>query len=180
MIKKWTKKKIGQRWKSKPIIDVKKKTVEEKTERVEDLSNELIKIWWVEKEEKKEIIKWKNKWWRPPIITVALVNKLKLSFAVWMTDEQACYFCDISKKTLYNFQKENPRFLQQKDILKHSLSLQARINIWRSIKAWDIEDSKWWLIKRDPEFKPQSWEIWIWLDNWNQKIIVKVKLPELP
>jgi len=46
-----------------------------------------------------------------------------------MTDEQACYFSQISPSKLYQHQQENPEFLEEKEILKNSISLQARLNI---------------------------------------------------
>ncbi len=133
------KKKQGQRWKAKPIIDVKSKSYEDKKEAVEGLEKEL-------PEEE-----WKNMW-APKKITPSTLQTLKLCFSVGMTDEEACYFSKISTSTLYNFQKENSDFLEEKNILKESVTLQARVNIWRSIKKWDVADSKWWLVRRDKKF----------------------------
>jgi hypothetical protein len=131
------------------------------------------------KKDVKDLKKQKRKMWRPALIDDSVLKELKTCFAVWMTDEEACYFCQISWKTLYNYQNKHPEFVQEKSILKKSINLQAKMNIAKSVKLWDTENSKWWLTKKDPEFKPQQWEILVWIDNWDNKIIVKVRLPEI-
>lgn len=113
---------------------------EQKRKTIEDLKKDLPK-----KEEE-------NQGWRPEKITPEVLQLLELCFATWMTDEEACYQAKISPRTLYNYQKENEEFLQKKQMLKSSVKLQAKINIWRSIMKWDLENSKWWLTKMDPEF----------------------------
>jgi hypothetical protein len=65
---------------------------------------------------------------RPAKMTPRTIQKLKLCFAVGMTDLQACYFSEVSKSTLYEYQRENPDFLEEKEILKESITLQARSN----------------------------------------------------
>lgn len=118
-------------------------TLEQKESVVEDIANKL-PVW-----EEKNLNKWM---WRPPIMTDMTLQKLKLCFAVGMTDQQACYFSQISPSKLYQHQQENPDFLEEKEILKDSISLQARLNIWANIKKWDSADSKWWLTMRDKDF----------------------------
>jgi len=104
----------------------------------------------------KDIPKEENNWniWagRPKKMTDHTIQKLKLCFAVGMTDLQASYFCWISKSSLYLYQSENPEFLEEKEILKDSISMQARLNIWWNIKSWDTADSKWWLTMKDKDF----------------------------
>ena len=53
------------------------------------------------------------------------LQKLRLYFSVGMTDAQACYFCVISESLLYEYQIENPDFLEVKGILKDSISGQG-------------------------------------------------------
>lgn len=153
--KKETKKrKIWERWKAKPIIDTKNKTLKEKQEIVQELSKDL-----PEEIEKK---KHNPKWWRPPVMTSSVIDKLKLCFSVWMTDEQSCYFCQISTDVLYKYQREHPEFIKEKDILKESITMQARVNIWRSIKNWNVTDSWQWVKIKDSSFTPKlqvNWNI---------------------
>lgn len=118
-------------------------TLKQKESVVEDIANKL-PVW-----EEKNLNKWM---WRPPIMTDMTLQKLKLCFAVGMTDQQACYFSQISTSKLYQYQQENPDFLEEKEVLKDSISLKARLNIWANIKKWDSADSKWWLTMRDKDF----------------------------
>lgn len=152
-VKKETKKKKHwERWKAKSIINIKNKSLKEKINVVKKLEKELPK-----EDEKEE----KNKWWRPEVITPAVVSKLKLCFSVWMTDEQACYFCWITKTPFYEYQKKNPKFKEEKEILKESITMQARVNVWKSIKNWNVTDSWRWLEKKDNSFIPKmqvGWE----------------------
>lgn len=126
----------------------------QKRESIEDLKKELPK-----NNDKKNK---ENQGWRPEVITSDILQLLEFCFATWMTDEEACYQAKISPRTLYNYQKENEEFLQKKQMLKSSIKLQAKINIWRSIMRWDLDNSKWWLTKMDPEFKDSiniKWEL---------------------
>ncbi len=142
--KKEVKKKPGQRWKAKAIINPKDKTLKEKENIVKELEKDLPKE--IEKNKKNP------KWWRPTVMTPHKLDKLKLCFSVWMTDEQTCYFCQISTDVLYKYQRENPEFIKEKNILKESITMQARVNVWRSIKNWNVTDSWKWLEKKDWEF----------------------------
>lgn len=139
----------------------------QKRESIEDLKKELPK-----NNDKKNK---ENQGWRPEKITPEVLQLLELCFATWMTDEEACYQAKISPRTLYNYQKENEEFLQKKQMLKSSIKLQAKINIWRSIMKWDLENSKWWLTKMDPEFEDSlniKWELSMDLED--EKIYKKI------
>jgi len=152
MIKKQIKKTVWQRWKAKPIIDVKKKSLKDKQERVDDIVENLPKE--IKKKEEK-------KWGRPTVMTKSVLDKLKTCFAVGMTDEQACYHCDISTDVLYKYQRKNPEFIKKKNVLKESITLHARVNIWKAIKSWSVQDS-WQRVKiKDKDFMPKfkfEWE----------------------
>ncbi len=145
------KKKQGGRGKAKPIIDTKKKTLNEKIEVVKALEKDLPKN---QKESTKKNTRktTKPKGGRPPVITQSVLDKLKLCFSVSLTDEEACYFCWISTDALYKYQRENPEFIKEKKILKDSITMQSKVNIWWSIKKWNVQDSKWWLEKKDKDF----------------------------
>ena len=138
--------KIIKKKTKKELLQEKNKNIskEEKRKTIEDLKKDLPKNNKTKKEE--------NQGWRPEVVTPEVLQLLKLCFATWMTDEEACYQAKISTSTLYNYQKENKGFLEEKHLLKSSIKLQAKINIWRSIMKWDLENSKWWLTKMDPEF----------------------------
>ena len=89
-------------------------------------------------------MKWENLWGRPTVVTEETVKKLLDAFSYGFTDIEACVYADISKPTLYNYCKKNPRFLDQKEALKNKPTIKAKMNIVWSINRWDLTDSKWY------------------------------------
>lgn len=63
---------------------------------------------------------------RPTVITDKVLTELKTAFCMDCTDKEACVFADISEKTLYNYQKKNPEFLQLKQGWKTTVIFEAR------------------------------------------------------
>ena len=85
---------------------------------------------------------------RPPIVDEIVVQKLEQAFSNDLTDLEACLYAGISKGTLYNYQNENPEFLNRKEILKNALSLKAKNVLAKSINEGNEADAKWWLERR--------------------------------
>ena len=63
---------------------------------------------------------------RPSVITELTLQKLEEVFALGGSDKEACFYADISPSTLYNYQTENPDFLERKELLKENPILLAR------------------------------------------------------
>jgi len=63
---------------------------------------------------------------RPAIVTEAVLQKLLEAFALGCTDLEACFYADIGKSTLYNYQDANPDFVERKERLKERPVLLAR------------------------------------------------------
>jgi len=63
---------------------------------------------------------------RPTVFTKQILQKLDEAFALGCSDEEACFFADISPSSLYNFQNEKPEFLERKQQLKLKPILRAR------------------------------------------------------
>jgi hypothetical protein len=59
-------------------------------------------------------------------MTDIALQKLEEVFALGGSDKEACFYADISPSTLYNYQQENPDFLERKGLLKESPVLKAR------------------------------------------------------
>jgi len=55
-----------------------------------------------------------------------VLQKLEQVFGIDGTDEEACFFADISPSALYEYQKRHPKFLERKQALKHGPVLKAR------------------------------------------------------
>jgi len=63
---------------------------------------------------------------RPTKMTEVIVQKLEQAFSFGATDLEACRYAGICKATLYNWQSENPEFLDRKELLKSTPILKAR------------------------------------------------------
>jgi hypothetical protein len=78
-------------------------------------------------------------------MTPEVISKLEEGFCNNLNDLEACLYAGISKKTLYNYQAENPDFYARKELLKSNITMHAKHNVARSIKAGELQESKWHL-----------------------------------
>lgn len=85
---------------------------------------------------------------RPTVITQEALRKLEEAFSNGATDLEACFLANISKSALYDYQKENPEFVERKEGLKSMLKYQARINIAKEINSGDARVSAWYLERK--------------------------------
>ncbi len=76
----------------------------------------------------------KNKGGRPTKMTVEILQKLESAFSIGATDRIACIHAGIVPATLYNYCKENPSFLERKELLKESPKFEALTTLNREIK----------------------------------------------
>lgn len=63
---------------------------------------------------------------RPQKITNQILGKLKEAFLWGCTDLEACFYADIHPDTLYEYQKKNPEYSEQKKCFKSNPILLAR------------------------------------------------------
>lgn len=94
-------------------------------------------------------------------MTDETVKVLEEAFSNGASDLQACFIANISKQTLYNYQEIHPEFVDRKEALKDMIKYQAKSKIRRAIEMGDdvkeaLETSKWYLERKDKEFKPKS------------------------
>lgn len=85
---------------------------------------------------------------RPTVMTPDIIYKLEEAFAIGCPDLEACLLAGIGKTTLYNYQQDNPEFVERKEALKNSPALHARKNLAASIASGDLADSKWYLERK--------------------------------
>lgn len=71
---------------------------------------------------------------RPTVITKIVLSELKTAFSMDCTDKEACDFAGISEKTLYNLQKRDPEFLQQKQGWKTKIIFEARKAVYEAVQ----------------------------------------------
>lgn len=81
---------------------------------------------------------------RPTVMTVDTLQKLEDAFSIGASDREACLIANISSQTLYNFQTENPDYIERKEKLKDMPKYLARANIVEAIKAKNLSVSQWY------------------------------------
>ena len=97
----------------------------------------------------------KNKVGRPTLMTELTLNKLEEIFALGGTDEEACFYADISGQTMYDYQKDHPEFIERKKALKQKPILKARRTVVEDLE--ETETAKWYLSrKKKDEFSERQ------------------------
>ena len=89
---------------------------------------------------------------RPTVMTEETVSKLEQAFAIGCPDEEACFFADISKQTLYDYQKKYPEFIDRKEALKNRPVLKARQTVVKELDKNYGNAMDYLKRKRKPEF----------------------------
>lgn len=88
---------------------------------------------------------------RPTKMTEATLLKLEHGFACGMTDVEASLYADIAPSTLYLYCSENEEFSERKEELKKKPSMTAKLNMVTSIQCGDLDNSKWWLERKNKD-----------------------------
>ncbi len=70
---------------------------------------------------------------RPTVMTEETLNKLEYVFSLGGTDEEACFYANISHQTLYDYQKLCPEFIDRKNALKQKPILKARETVFNKM-----------------------------------------------
>jgi len=83
---------------------------------------------------------------RPTVMTPETISKLEEVFAIGGSDEEACFYAGIGKTTLYNYQQDNPEFVERKEALKEKPILKARQTIVKGLD--DVHNAQWYLEKK--------------------------------
>ena len=93
---------------------------------------------------------------RPTVMTSEVIEKIEEELKNGATLQQAAFLAEISLKTLYNYFDSNPDFKERCSLLQNLVSYRARKNIKEKIEKGDIETSKYWLDRKDKDFKPKG------------------------
>lgn len=83
---------------------------------------------------------------RPTKMTEETINQLNTAFAYGCTDREACLYAGISRQTLYDYQEQNPDFVDQKKLMKRRPVLKARQTVVDKLD--DPKHAKWYLEKK--------------------------------
>ena len=98
----------------------------------------------------------KNPVGRPKIVTKEILDKLQYAFMLGCTDTEACFYADISPASLYNYQKDNPEFLEKKEAWKESPVFTARQTVIASLSSDPEIAFKYLERKRKDEFSTKQ------------------------
>jgi len=93
---------------------------------------------------------------RPTVMIPKVIAKIEEELKNGATLAQASFLAGISLKTIYNYFTDNPDFKERCELLQGLVAYRARINIKNKIESGDIDTSKYWLDRKDKEFKPKS------------------------
>lgn len=87
-------------------------------------------------------------------MTDETLGKLHMAFMWGSTDEEACLFAEIHPSSLYDYQKQNPDFSEQKRLFKLNPVMRARRTVFEHLTEPAM--ARWYLEKRLPsEFGKQ-------------------------
>lgn len=67
-------------------------------------------------------------------MTDETIKKLEEAFLMGCSDLEACLFADITHQTLYTYQKNNPKFLERKKLLKENPVMKARKTVLEGVQ----------------------------------------------
>jgi hypothetical protein len=84
------------------------------------------------------------------------VKLLDEAFMMDCSIEEACFLAKISRQTYYNWIESFPEYKERFDNLRSNLRLKAKKNISKELDNGDKDISKWYLERRDKDFKPKS------------------------
>lgn len=85
---------------------------------------------------------------RPTLMKADVLKKLEEAFAIGASDQEACFYADISHQTLYNYQEKHPEFVERKNALKERPVLLARQKVIKAIENNDMQTTRWFLERR--------------------------------
>ena len=78
-------------------------------------------------------------------------NVLKIledAFSKGASDVQACFLANISTQTLYNYQKENPTYVERKEALKDMIKFRAKQVVVSEIEKGNVQQANWYLERK--------------------------------
>lgn len=102
----------------------------------------------------------KTKMGRDPIMTPERVKKLEEAFMNGLNVTEACSYSGITRQTYYNYMDEetgDKDFIDKITYAQNFVSIRAKqIVVEKMINDKDVDLSKWWIERKDPEFKDKG------------------------
>lgn len=93
---------------------------------------------------------------RPSERTPAIIIKLEAAFNNGFNIVEACQYADITPTTYYRWLGEDDQFSYKMSAAQRAPNIKAKSIIIEAIKAGDTATARWYLDRRDPDFKPKA------------------------
>lgn len=93
----------------------------------------------------------KNKGGRPTVMTPEVIRKLEEVFIIGGSDGEACFFANISRVTLWEYEQRHPEFTSRKEQLKERPILLARQVLLKGIVGEQDKETKKWIVQPNPD-----------------------------
>lgn len=93
---------------------------------------------------------------RPTVMNKELLEKIEEEIKNGASFRQTAMICNISERTLHNYFDAHPKFKERLELLQHLPNYLARKNILSKIRAGDVNESHYWLDRRDKDFAPKQ------------------------
>lgn len=88
---------------------------------------------------------------RPTKMTPERIETLKKCYLAGFTDQQACFYAEISENTLHVYCDKHPDFREWKEAAKKNPAMIAKMNLLQSLKKGDKDISKFILERTEKE-----------------------------
>lgn len=95
----------------------------------------------------------KNRPGRPSSINNSVIAKLEIAFSYGCNVREALVIAGVSKDAYYRLLEREPKFRERFKLLQEFPLLMAKRNIAEAIFGGDLQISRWYLEKRDSEFR---------------------------
>lgn len=93
---------------------------------------------------------------RPTKKDAEVVGKLIAGFNNGFNDSEACSYAGIARDTFYSWRKNDKQFSDKIAVAQEYPNKKAKEVVLDGINAGNSSDAKWWLERRDKEFKAKG------------------------
>ncbi len=93
---------------------------------------------------------------RPTDKTPATITKLEAAFNNGFNITEACQYAGISNMTYYRWLAEDDQFSYKMSVAQSAPNTKAKSVIIEALKAGDVATARWYLDRRDPDFKAKA------------------------
>lgn len=85
-----------------------------------------------------------------------IIQNFTMAFQNGYSVEEACQLVGIHRATFYRWLEREPVFKKRMDEARHMPNRRAKEVVIAAIDAGDTSSARWWLERRDPEFKAKG------------------------